>query len=135
MFLCPISNDHAVSPLALSKDNFAKVVTVLDTSLASSSSTYAVHALTPDATTFLTGTDISKYLHSLEAGETKVVEVDFESLKGEASAPAAHAAPAPSKPAQADKATKEDAKIEGAIQIAVGVKKEVDFATWYTNVR
>jgi prolyl-tRNA synthetase len=30
---------------------------------------------------------------------------------------------------------KEDAKIEGAIQIAIGVKKEVDFASWYTNVR
>ena len=29
---------------------------------------------------------------------------------------------------------KDDAKIEGAVQIAIGVKKEVDFATWYTNV-
>ena len=29
---------------------------------------------------------------------------------------------------------KEEAKIEGAIQIAIGVKKEVDFAGWYTNV-
>ncbi|KAG5219842.1 prolyl-tRNA synthetase [Salix suchowensis] len=29
---------------------------------------------------------------------------------------------------------KEDAKIEGAVQIAIGVKKEVDFAAWYTNV-
>ena len=33
------------------------------------------------------------------------------------------------------KKEKEDAKIEGAAQIAIGVKKEVDFATWYTNVR
>jgi len=29
---------------------------------------------------------------------------------------------------------KEDAKIEGAVQIAIGVKKEVDFSAWYTNV-
>ena len=29
---------------------------------------------------------------------------------------------------------KEEAKIEGAVQIAIGVKKEVDFAAWYTNV-
>jgi prolyl-tRNA synthetase len=29
---------------------------------------------------------------------------------------------------------KGDAKIEGAVQVAIGVKKEVDFAAWYTNV-
>lgn len=29
---------------------------------------------------------------------------------------------------------RENARIEGAIQIAIGVKKEVDFPTWYTNV-
>jgi len=29
---------------------------------------------------------------------------------------------------------RDDAKIEGAVQIAIGVKKEVDFAAWYTNV-
>ena len=115
----------------MTKDNFTKVVTVLDTSLASSTSTFAVHALAADATTFLTGSDISKYLHGLESGETKVVEIDFEELKTEAGAPAA----APSKASHADKSTKEVAKIEGAVQIAVGVKKEVDFATWYTNVR
>ena len=119
-----------VSPLALSKENFTKVVTVLDSSLASSSSNFAVHALATDSTTFLTGSDIGKYLRSLESDETKVVEIDFEALKTGASAPA----PAPSKPAQSDK-LKEDAKIEGAVQIAVGVKKEVDFAAWYTNVR
>lgn len=32
------------------------------------------------------------------------------------------------------KKAKDDAKIEGAVQIAIGVKKEVDFPTWYTNV-
>ena len=36
-----------------------------------------------------------------------------------------------SKPATKEK---EDAKIEGAVQIAIGVKKEVDFPSWYTNV-
>ncbi|KAG6820908.1 ribose-phosphate pyrophosphokinase 1 [Arthromyces matolae] len=39
-------------------------------------------------------------------------------------------APASKAPVQ----EKEDAKIEGAVQIAIGVKKEVDFASWYTNV-
>ena len=32
------------------------------------------------------------------------------------------------------KKEKEDARIEGAVQVAIGVKKEVDFAAWYTNV-
>jgi hypothetical protein len=32
------------------------------------------------------------------------------------------------------KAEKLDARIEGAKQIAIGIKKEVDFAGWYTNV-
>lgn len=53
-------------------------------------------------------------------------EIDLQSL-----------ATAPAAPAQTPKAPvkeKEDAKIEGAVQIAIGVKKEVDFATWYTNV-
>ncbi|KAJ7510216.1 hypothetical protein B0H11DRAFT_1900569 [Mycena galericulata] len=42
------------------------------------------------------------------------------------SAPAAAAA---SKPAP-----KDGGKIEGAVQIAISVKKEVDFPAWYTNV-
>ena len=33
-----------------------------------------------------------------------------------------------------EKKEKETAKVEGAVQIAIGVKKEVDFAGWYTNV-
>jgi prolyl-tRNA synthetase len=37
----------------------------------------------------------------------------------------------PSKPAAKEK---EVAKIEGAVQIAIGVKKEVDFSAWYQNV-
>ena len=53
-------------------------------------------------------------------------EIDLQSL-----------ATAPATVAQTSKTPvkeKEDAKIEGAVQIAIGVKKEVDFATWYTNV-
>lgn len=57
----------------------------------------------------------------------KFQEVDFQAL-GAAAAPGAAAQT--SKPSVKEK---EDAKIEGAVQIAIGVKKEVDFATWYTN--
>jgi len=34
----------------------------------------------------------------------------------------------------AAKVEKEEARIDGAKQIAIGIKKEVDFAGWYTNV-
>jgi prolyl-tRNA synthetase len=55
-----------------------------------------------------------------------VQEIDLQSL---ATAPAA-VAPTSKAPVK----EKEDAKIEGAVQIAIGVKKDVDFAAWYTNV-
>lgn len=115
-----------VSPLALNDETFPKVLTVIDTSIASSSSIFAVHALSSSETVFLGGKDIVSYLAHLQTGDVKVQEIDFESLKTEGGAPAQS-----SKQAK----EKESAKIEGAVQIAVGVKKEVDFAAWYTNVR
>ncbi|PBK98844.1 prolyl-tRNA synthetase [Armillaria gallica] len=114
----------SLSPLALNAENFSKVVTVVDSSIASSSSQFALHAHSSSSTVFLTGKDVLAYLRSLETADTKLQELDLSDA-----APAA-AAPAP-KPAAKGK---EDAKIEGAIQIAVGVKKEVDFSAWYTNV-
>ena len=77
---------------------------------------------------FLKGEDIVKYLSSLETGDVKVQQLDFTTLAAESSPGAAAAT---SRPAPKEK---EDAKIEGAVQIAIGVKKEVDFPTWYTNV-
>ena len=127
-----ISNVSAVSPLAIDSSNFPKVLTVLDSSIATSSSTFAVHALSPESTIFLSGSQISSYLKSLETEETKIREIDFVALKSEPSAPAPAAGA--SKTAQLDKTIKEEGKIEGAVQIAIGVKKEVDFPNWYTNV-
>ncbi|KAF9050963.1 prolyl-tRNA synthetase [Hymenopellis radicata] len=115
----------SLSPLALNASNFSKVVIVVDASIASSSSQFALHALSSSSTAFLTGKEILSYLKSLETSESKLQEFDLADTSSAAPAPAA------SKPAAKDK---EDAKIEGAIQIAVGVKKEVDFPTWYTNV-
>ncbi|KAK0496311.1 hypothetical protein EDD18DRAFT_1165873 [Armillaria luteobubalina] len=114
----------SLSPLALNAENFSKVVTVVDSSIASSSSQFALHAHSSSSTVFLTGKDVLAYLQSLESADTKLQELNLSDA-----APAA-VAPAP-KPAAKGK---EDAKIEGAIQIAVGVKKEVDFSAWYTNV-
>lgn len=114
-----------VSPLSLSESTFSKVVTVLDASIVSSSSTFAIHANSSSETCFLTGKAIESYLKSLETAEVKVQEIDLQSL-----------ATAPAAVAQTSKAPvkEKDAKIEGAVQIAIGVKKEVDFAAWYTNV-
>jgi prolyl-tRNA synthetase len=62
------------------------------------------------------------YLQHLETEDVKVQHLDFQNL---AMAPTPAAAPTKGK---------EDAKVEGTVQIAIGVKKEADFAAWYTNV-
>ena len=124
-----------MSPLALTSSTFSRVITILDSSLATHTSPFAIHAQSSSHTLFLSGLDIATYLRGLETAEVKVVEVDFEALKAEGSA-----APTGQEKAKEDlnavkaQKEKEDARIEGAVQIAIGVKKEVDFAAWYTNV-
>lgn len=73
-----------------------------------------------------------KYLRTLETSETKLHIIDFSEI---AASPATGAAPTAVSAPAAQTKEKEDGKIEGAVQIAIGVKKEVDFASWYTNVR
>ncbi|KAJ7065183.1 hypothetical protein C8F01DRAFT_1208818 [Mycena amicta] len=116
---------NSLSPFALNETTFPKVVTVLDSSIASSSSIFAVHALSSNSTVFLSGKDIAAYVRRFETDAIKVQELDFSTLAGSAAVPA---------PAKQTTNEKEDAKIEGAVQIAIGVKKEVDFPGWYTNV-
>jgi prolyl-tRNA synthetase len=126
MTRCNLSDLHgrSVSLLSLTSETFPKVVTVIDASITSSSSTFALHALSSSATVFLSGQDILSYLRKLETEDLKVQEIDFTSLKSDVAA-------APSKPAAKEK---EVAKIDGAVQIAIGVKKEVDFSAWYQSV-
>jgi prolyl-tRNA synthetase len=118
--------------LALNAETFSKVTTVVDASLATVEAPLAVRALSSSETVFLSGPDIIAYLRNLETAEAKFHEVDFVALKSEVVDGAATQA----KPAEKKekKAERDDAKIEGAVQIAIGVKKEVDFAAWYTNV-
>ncbi|KLO17648.1 prolyl-tRNA synthetase [Schizopora paradoxa] len=129
----------SLSPFALSPSSFPKTITVLDSNLGSTSTTndapLAVRASSSSASVIVSASDIVSYLRALEASATgvKVTEVDFVQLKGESASADPGKAPA-SKEKQKDKSLKEEAKIEGAKQIAIGVKKEVDFATWYTNV-
>ncbi|KAH6900911.1 hypothetical protein BKA70DRAFT_730872 [Coprinopsis sp. MPI-PUGE-AT-0042] len=115
----------SLSPLAIDQTIFSKVVTVVDPSIADSTSTFALHASSSSSTIFVSGRDIVNHLKSLETESTKVAELQASGANAGAAAPA---------PAKAKAPAKEDAKIEGAVQIAIGVKKEVDFASWYTNV-
>ncbi|THG97076.1 hypothetical protein EW026_g4860 [Hermanssonia centrifuga] len=112
-------------PLVLNAETFFKVITAVNSTIEESTSLFAVRAHATNATLFLSGRDLFAYLKRLETKDTVLKIIDFEALKTEAPALAA-ATPA--------KKEKEDAKIEGSVQIAVGVKKEVDFATWYTSV-
>ena len=96
-------------------------------SYSSPTSVNLTHVLRVHSTIFLTGKEIATYLRKLESGDAKIHEIDFDALRSEAAAPAAARAPV------TEKQVKDDGKIGGAVQIAIGVKKEVDFATWYTN--
>ena len=121
-----------MSPLALNAQTFPRVTTVVDASLATAKAPLAVRALSTSQTVFISGPDILAYLRNLETADAKVHEVDFVSLKSETmDGPATQPKHAEKKE---KKAEREDAKIEGAVQIAIGVKKEVDFSAWYTNV-
>lgn len=118
--------------MVLNAETFPRVTTAVDASLATAPVPLAVRALSSRKTLFLSGADIYAYLRKLETAETKLHEVDFVALKGEVTVGTA-AQPKPTDRKE-KKPEKEDAKIEGAVQIAIGVKKEVDFAAWYTNV-
>lgn len=121
-----------VSPLVLNAETFPRVTTVVDASLANVQAPLAVRASSSSETIFLSGPDILAYLRNLETAEAKVHEIDFVALKSElVDGIATQGKPTEKKE---KKAEKEDAKIEGAVQIAIGVKKEIDFAAWYTNV-
>lgn len=116
-----------MSPFAIDQTGFSKIVTVVDPSIADSTSTFAVHASSSSSTIFVSGKDIVNHLKSLESDATKVQDLAAPGAADATPAPIAKANKPPVK-------EKEDAKIEGAVQIAIGVKKEVDFASWYTNV-
>lgn len=115
-----------MSPLAINSESYPKLTVVIDTAIASSTSTFAVRGLSSDSTVFLSGKDLAAYVKQFATeGAPKLHEIDIATVQTTA-VEAVASRPAP--------AGKQDAKIEGAIQIAIGVKKEVDFPTWYTNV-
>jgi prolyl-tRNA synthetase len=125
--------ESAVSALSMTAEVLPKIVIVVDEAIASSDEAFAVRARTNEATVFLAGKDIYAYLQSLQAGSTSdqtknIHVINFAALAAEsaASSGATEKAAAPTK--------KVEARIEDAHQLAIGVKKEVDFSSWYTNV-
>ena len=132
VFVLRLIHVYLVSPLALNAERFPRVTTVIDASLATEKVPLAVRASSSSETVFLSGPEILAYLRSLETAEAKVHEIDFVALKSElVDGVVTQAKPVEKKE---KKAEKDDAKIEGAVQIAIGVRKEVDFSAWYTNV-
>ncbi|KAI0674569.1 prolyl-tRNA synthetase [Trametes maxima] len=116
---------NSLSPLALNASSYSKVTTVIDSAIATSASTFAVRGLSSDKTVFLSGKDLYAYVKQFATeGAPTLHELDIANLQ----------APAPAAASTSAAPAKEAAKIEGAVQIAIGVKKEVDFPTWYTNV-
>ena len=131
-FVLLLIHVYLVSPLALNAERFPRVTAVVDASLATEKVPLAVRASSSSETVFLSGPDILAYLRNLETAEAKFHEIDFVALKNElVDGVVTQAKPVEKKE---KKAERDDAKIEGAVQIAIGVKKEVDFSAWYTNV-
>ena len=128
---CVCIDRDIVTPLALTAETFPKVITVLDSALSSAPKPVALRASSSTSTIFVSGSDLASYIQKLASSSPDAAfhEIDFTTLSSEAVTTGAK----PAQPAKAQK-EKEDARIEGAVQVAIGVKKEVDFAAWYTNV-
>ncbi|TIC32551.1 proline-tRNA ligase [Wallemia mellicola] len=96
---------------------------VLDQSLSQSSAPIQVKGLDGN----LTSIDSKTLTEILQSNATKFDKLDF-------AAPAA--SPATSTPAQqpSSQQRKQAGKIAGAAEVAIGIRKEVDFPNWYTQV-
>ncbi|TIC14420.1 proline-tRNA ligase [Wallemia mellicola] len=96
---------------------------VLDQSLSQSSTPIQVKGLDGN----LTSIDSKTLTEILQSNATKFDKLDF-------AAPAA--SPATSTPAQqpSSQQRKQAGKIAGAAEVAIGIRKEVDFPNWYTQV-
>ncbi|KAK4689110.1 prolyl-tRNA synthetase, partial [Tremellales sp. Uapishka_1] len=118
-----------VSPLPLPAPVPETLHLLLDSALASSSSSHALHLTASSSTILLKGTDIKSYLESIVSAAEGVKVVDFAELKNAAPEPV-KSAPKEVKAAPAKKAAADDA----AYEMAIRFKKEEDFSGWYSEV-
>lgn len=117
----------AVTPLALVNDKEKAVIVVLDKALLDSDKLIAVHPCRNDKSVLLTSAQIDSFV---KAQGNKTFVVDF--VAEAAAAPATEAAPA--KKAAPKKEEKKTEDVKGETKLGLDVKKEEDFATWYTQV-
>jgi prolyl-tRNA synthetase len=122
----------SVTPFAAINDTEKKCTFAIDKILVDQKTLW-VHPLHNDQSTSISGEDLIKFL---KAVDHEPVIVDLSDV---APAAASAAAPAKSAPKTADKAKKEkDSGAEASGQketlLALSVKKEDDFATWYSEV-
>jgi hypothetical protein len=73
-----------VSPLAIDSASFSRITTVVDESLVTSDSIFAVHPSAANSTVFVDGKSIGAYLKAFETADAKLHTVDFHALKAEA---------------------------------------------------
>eukprot|EP00742_Colponemidia_sp_Colp-10_P011805 GILJ01013180.1.p1 GENE.GILJ01013180.1~~GILJ01013180.1.p1 ORF type:complete len:837 (+),score=181.59 GILJ01013180.1:1-2511(+) len=122
----------AVTPLALVNDANKAVIVVLDKALSTiaAETLVAVHPCRNDKSVLLTPAQIDAFL-KVQGNKVLIVDFAAEAEAAPASASAASSTPAPKKES-APKEKKED--IKGETKLGLDVKKEEDFASWYTQV-
>lgn len=120
----------------MSSESISNIKVVVDSALLSipEDTRIAFHPSSADKTIFITLDGLKKFL--LSVGK-EAVEIDFKEFSlATDSGPAAGESSSKEAPKkQAPKASeKADATIEGAAQIGIEVRKELDFSTWYQQV-
>jgi prolyl-tRNA synthetase len=113
-----------VSALSVLESNATAVVVVLDQKVVDSTVPIALHPSKSTVTIFKSGKEIQEHL---EKTGVKLTVIDF-------SATAVEAVAKPEAKKAAAKAPKQDAKLDGAALIGVGIDKELDFSGWYSQV-
>lgn len=118
-----------VSALSLPAPVPSTLYIILDSALASSSDSFALHLTSSSSTVLLKGSEIKAYLESVTASPEAIRVVDFVELKASAPAAAPKAPKQEKKPAPAKKEKDED-----LYEMAIQHKKNEDFPGWYTDV-
>ncbi|RUS26502.1 hypothetical protein BC938DRAFT_470686 [Jimgerdemannia flammicorona] len=123
-------NKDSVSPFALAHvKDLTHVHLVVDSALLAIPADHhiAFHPSAADKTSFISVAHLRAFFTHVRKD---FIEVDFKALASEVGAPA----PAKAEGSKKEATKKEDAVIEGAAQIGIEVRKELDFPKWYQQV-
>ena len=127
----------SVTPFAAINDTEKKCTFAIDKVLVDQKTLW-LHPLHNDQSTSISGADLLKFL---KAVDHEPVIIDLSDAAPASAAPASNAAPKAAVPKAADKGKKEAASGAGGeasgqkeTLLSLSVKKEDDFATWYSEV-